>query len=151
MRVASLRESQISSSKQTRTCSKRLQMKHYWKLHTVLSMTQCPKAIYLKRTLLSRGFFPPFVGKITCYVNFDNLIGQFLCLPQYHHLRRRSAKLYLWDTESEEDQATLSLLPRGDRPSMPPTDYQEEKGAFQLTKIKILWSTHYNICRRQYF
>ena len=58
-RVASLRVSKYpSSSKQIRTCSKRHQMK--------ASCTPCPKAslsFYLERTLLSRGFFPPFVGK----------------------------------------------------------------------------------------
>ena len=101
-------------------------------------------SFYLERTLLSRGFFPPFVEKIPCFVNFDNLIGQLLCLPQYH-LRRRSVKRYLWDTESVEDQAISSLVQRGDRPSMPPTDYQEEKGAFQLTINYFLWSTHYII------
>ena len=37
-----------------------------------------------------------------------------------------------------EDRVSLSLLLRGDRPSMPPTDYQEEKGAFQLIITMIL-------------
>lgn len=126
-----------SSSKQTRTCSKRLQMKV---AHSV------EKQLY--RSIWSARCFPAVFSrhlwkKITCFVNFDNLIGQLLCLPQYHRLRRRSAKRYLWDTESVEDQAISSLVQRGDRPSMPPTDYQEEKGAFQLTINYFLWSTHY--------
>ena len=80
------------SSKQTRTCSNRLQMKA---AHSVMQCRKAALSFYLERTLLSRGFFPPFVEKITCFVNFDNLIGQLLCLPQYHYLRRRSAKRYL--------------------------------------------------------
>ena len=83
MRVASLRERQDPNIK--------LLPNKHGLVQTVSSpdesCTRCRKAalsFYLERTLLSRGFFPPFVEKITCFVNFDNLIGQLLCLPQYH-------------------------------------------------------------------